>query len=414
LGSFQRLGLDWVRHTYVEVQAPMTRLSGEQDLGWIERTGAIMDGSASNSLPAATPRWLRRGRTRFWATASKRPVLDRPATVTGQVVWRYVIPIAVMHSLALLALIPWLFSWTGVVLLLVGTYVFGGLGINIAYHRLLTHRSFKCPLWLERFFVIVAQCCLEDAPASWVATHRLHHNDSDHHPDPHSPLVNFLWAHVGWLFWENPQARSVSAYDRYARDVLRDPFYFRLQRSLLSIWIYLAHAVAYFLIGFGVEWVSSRNAETALQFGLSVLVWGVILRTVCVWHITWSVNSVTHLFGYRSYETSDNSRNNWIVALLANGEGWHNNHHIDPASASNRHRWWELDTVWIVIRGLELVGLATDVIRPRHQRREESTLIAQKTTGGATRCAPPAHSLSAPIEQSSPMEPSSMSTSGQV
>jgi stearoyl-CoA desaturase (delta-9 desaturase) len=106
-----------------------------------------------------------------------------------------------------------------------------------------------------------------------------------------------------------------------------------------------------------------------VQFGLSLLVWGVILRTVCVWHISWTVNSLSHLFGYSNYETGDNSRNNWLVAFLTSGEGWHNNHHHDPASASNAHRWWELDGMWLIIRSLEMVGLATEVVRPRHWRR---------------------------------------------
>ena len=165
--------------------------------------------------------------------------LARPAAVTRKIVWRYAIPLAAIHVFALAALVPWLFSWTGVVLLIAGTYFYGGLGINIAYHRLLTHRSFNCPLWLERFLVLVAVCCMEDAPGTWVATHRLHHVDSDEEPDPHSPLVSFLWSHVGWLLVENRAVRCVSAYERYARDVLRDPFYMRLQRTLAPVWIYL-------------------------------------------------------------------------------------------------------------------------------------------------------------------------------
>jgi stearoyl-CoA desaturase (delta-9 desaturase) len=295
--------------------------------------------------------------------------LSRPASVTNRIVWRYAVPIVAIHLLAFLALVPSLFSWTGFWLCLVGIYVYGGLGINLAYHRLLTHRSFKCPLWLERSFVVVALCCMEDAPGSWVATHRLHHNDSDERPDPHSPLVSFLWSHVGWLMVENREVRCMTAYDRYARDVLRDPFYLVLQRTLLPVWIYLAHAVLYFAIGVGVVALSGGSWSEAATFGTSLLVWGVLLRTVGVWHITWSVNSLTHLFGYQSYETGENSRNNWLVALLSNGEGWHNNHHQDPASASNSHRWWEIDTVWILIWCLEKCGLVSDVIRPRHQRR---------------------------------------------
>jgi fatty-acid desaturase len=295
--------------------------------------------------------------------------LQRPPSTTNRIAWRYAAPIALLHLLALAACIPWLFSWTGVVLWIVGVYFYGGLGINIAYHRLLTHRSFKCPLWLERCLVTVAICCMEDAPGSWVATHRLHHNDSDEQHDPHSPLVNFFWSHMGWLLIENRDVRCFSAYERFARDVLRDPFYMRLERRMLPLWIYATHAALYFLAGIAANWAGGGTLEQGLQFGLSLLVWGVILRTVCVWHISWSVNSLTHLYGYRSYETNENSRNNWFVALLTSGEGWHNNHHHDPSSASNSHHWWEIDPMFGIIRLLEMCGLATDVIRPRHLRR---------------------------------------------
>ena len=108
-----------------------------------------------------------------------------------------------------------------------------------------------------------------------------------------------------------------------------------------------------------------------MQFGLSLLVWGVILRTVYVWHITWAVNSLSHLFGYRSYETGEESRNNWFVAFITGGEGWHNNHHHDPVSASVQHRWWEIDLNYYVIKLLEWCGLATRVVRPAHQRRAD-------------------------------------------
>jgi stearoyl-CoA desaturase (delta-9 desaturase) len=302
--------------------------------------------------------------------------LDRPAAVTRRIVWRYAIPLAAVHLLALSVCLPWLFSWTGLVLLVAGVEIYGGLGINIAYHRLLAHRSFKCPLWLEHVFVVFALCCMEDAPASWVATHRAHHNDSDEQPDPHSPLVNFLWAHVGWLLVENRDVRCLSAYERYARDILRDPFYLRLERGLLSIWIYLAHALVYFLAGFLVVAATGADLAAGIQFGLSLLVWGVLARTVCVWHISWSVNSLTHLAGYQTYDTGDSSRNNWFVAVVSSGEGWHNNHHADPASASNSHRWWELDLIYAFIRSLQFCGLATEVITPRHQRQRQAEFPA--------------------------------------
>jgi stearoyl-CoA desaturase (delta-9 desaturase) len=303
------------------------------------------------------------------ASASRPAALDRPTAVTRRIVWRYAAPIGVLHLLAVAACWGWLFTWTGFALFVGGVYFYGGLGINIAYHRLLTHRSFRCPRWVERFLVVIGLCCLEDAPGSWVATHRLHHNESDKKPDPHSPLVSFLWSHVGWLLVENRDIRCMSAYDRFARDVLRDPFYMRLQRSLLPIWIYLAHALVYFLSGLIIGRGLAGTWSAGLQLALSFLVWGVILRTVCVWHISWTVNSLSHLFGYRTFETRENSRNNWLVALLTSGEGWHNNHHADPASASNCRRWWEIDLMYLVICAMECCGLASEVVRPRHVRQ---------------------------------------------
>ena len=204
--------------------------------------------------------------------------LPYPASITDRVVWTYAAPLTMVHALALLVLWPWLFTWSGVVLLVAGIYFYGGIGIDLCYHRLLTHRSFSTPLWLERMMVIVAVCCLEDTPGSWVATHRLHHNESDKREDPHSPLVSFFWGHLNWLFFENRSVRNGSAYDRFARDILRDPFYLRLERSmLLALWIYAAHAGVYVLAGVAVGWAGSGSWVAGVQLGLSWLVWGVFL-----------------------------------------------------------------------------------------------------------------------------------------
>lgn len=284
--------------------------------------------------------------------------------------WDYAIPIVVLHFLALLAFVPWLFSWTGLLAFIVGINLFGQVGVPLCYHRLLTHRSFRVPKWLERSFVTVALCCAQDTPAKWVSWHRKHHQHSDEHEDPHSPLVTFFWSHVGWLFRDNPTLHSAAAYDRYARDVLDDPFYLYLEkhRTAASL-IYLVHAVAFFAVGFLIGWWTNGEWVASLQFGLSLLIWGVVLRTVYVWHITWAVNSLSHVFGYRNYETRDRSRNNWFVAIITGGEGWHNNHHHDPTSASLHHRWWELDLNYAIIKALEWMGLATDVVKSRHRRQ---------------------------------------------
>jgi fatty-acid desaturase len=284
-----------------------------------------------------------------------------------RIVWSYAISLGVYHLVALLALLPWFFSWTGVAMAGFGLYVFGSLGINLCYHRLLTHRGLMCPKWLEHGFAVLAVCSLQDTPARWVAVHRRHHEHADRQDDPHSPLVNFLWGHVGWMLVENRDLVRLGIYDRYAKDILRDPFYRRMERTSLYPIIILGSWAAFFLAGCVASLLNGGTAAEAGQFGASLLVWGVFVRTVAVWHITWSVNSAAHVWGYRSYETGEQSRNNWIVALISNGEGWHNNHHADPRSASHGHRWWEIDLVFTTIRVLQAMGLARNVCLPDHR-----------------------------------------------
>ena len=301
--------------------------------------------------------------------------------VLGSIRWEYAIPIALLHVLALLAVLPWLFSWTGLILMVVGVHFFGQ-AINLCYHRVLTHRSAKLPKWLEHTFVIVALCCMEDTPAKWVSMHRYHHNHSDEVDDPHSPLVAFLWGHIGWLIFTNRKTHNIATYEKFAPDILRDRFYLKMEKSYAWAWVYVAHAALFFLVGLLIGGLTG-GWLAGLQFGLSLLVWGVFVRTVAVWHITWSVNSLTHLFGYSNYKTDDHSRNNWFVALLTVGEGWHNNHHHDPASASNQHRWWEFDITYYQIKLLEKMGLATNVIPPKQKRRAAQKARAEQAAAAS-------------------------------
>jgi stearoyl-CoA desaturase (delta-9 desaturase) len=294
--------------------------------------------------------------------------LPLPSTAQkGRILWIYVVPIVLIHLAALLAFVPYFFSWTSVVVMLVSIEIYG-LGISLGYHRLLAHRSLKVPKWLEHGFAMFAACSLQDTPAKWVANHRMHHIHSDEQEDPHSPMVNFFWSHFEWLFVYNSATRSLTNLQKYARDLLEDPFYMLMEKTQIWPAIYAIHAVLYFAVGYAIGYWNGGNQAAALQFGSSLFVWGVLVRTVINWHITWSVNSLSHIMGYRNYNTSDNSRNNWIVGLFAVGEGWHNNHHADPASASVWHRWWEVDLTYTVILCLKWVGLATDVIEPRHKR----------------------------------------------
>jgi stearoyl-CoA desaturase (delta-9 desaturase) len=281
----------------------------------------------------------------------------------------YSFAIIAIHVLSLLVFVPWFFSWTGVVWFVLGHYLFGMLGITLGYHRLLTHRGFTCPKWLEHTFALLGLCCLQSSPARWVAIHRKHHQHSDEEIDPHSPLVAAFWGHFGWLLVENRDLKSIWFYERYAADILKDPFYRRLDRNLLWLWVYIIHAALFFAAGLAVGWAFTGQYLAGVQLGLSWLVWGVFARTVFVWHVTWSVNSLTHLWGYRRYETDDNSRNNWLVALLAHGEGWHNNHHAEQVSAAHGHRWWEIDITYWTICALAKIGLAKDIAKPTKNAR---------------------------------------------
>ena len=297
--------------------------------------------------------------------AASPPLIEKPENALPVRINRqHAAVLGLLHALCLLALVPWLFSWSGLALAVAGHFVFGMLGINVGYHRLLTHRGFKCPKWLEHSLAVLGVCNLQDSPARWVAIHRLHHQHSDQRTDPHSPHAGFWWGHMGWVIFRNADHDKPLQFQRYARDLLRDPFYLKLSAQKRWIGIYAIHSLLFLLAGFVVGWLWSGTPAGGWQLGLSWLVWGVYVRTVFVWHGTWAVNSVAHRTGYRNYDTPDDSRNHWLVALLTHGEGWHNNHHANQRSAAHGHKWWELDMAWWVIRGLEAVGLATNVVRP--------------------------------------------------
>jgi len=254
--------------------------------------------------------------------------------------------VILLHLGALAALVPWFFSWAGLVLFLVMVWLTASLGVSLGFHRLLSHKSYKTQPWLRNILVTIGCLALEMGPISWSATHRLHHRETDHEDDPHSPLVNFFWAHVGWLFRTHPVLDDELRGARLVPDLLRDPFLISIERWYFMPWIIFA----LLSLGAGLYW-------GGWQLALSLLVWGTLLRTVYVWHITWCVNSVTHMFGYRNFRTHDDSRNLWWVAVLTFGEGWHNNHHAAAGTANFGRKWWEVDPTYLVLAGLKLLGL---------------------------------------------------------
>lgn len=364
--------VDSVTFTPIDLSPTMPTNSSQHDVqnrtsrirpslpGTLDRSNGPHFADKASSAPALTDAKGRRERRRLIGT--KR--IPRPATTSqNQILWPYLVGVVFYHGVAGLALHPWFFSWSGVVVAVSGLYVFGTLGINLCYHRLLTHQGFVSPKWLERTFATLGVCCLQDTPARWVAIHRMHHQYSDEQPDPHSPLVTLFWGHVSWLFVKN-SALGGSMYEHYGRDILRDGYYFWLEKRAHWVWVNFIQVLAFLGMGLGAGYLLTGEMLSAVQFASSVVIWGVFVRTVAVWHITWSVNSLAHVWGYRNYETDENSRNNWFVALISNGEGWHNNHHADQRSARHGHRWWEFDVTFLTIRGLEKLGLAKEVLHP--------------------------------------------------
>ena len=264
--------------------------------------------------------------------------------------WHVVIGIVAMHILAIVALatIPQTFTWSGFVIFVVMSWATGGIGITLCYHRLLTHRSFKAPKW-------------QGGPIQWVGVHRLHHAESDLELDPHSPKHGFTWAHMLWCMLKAPVSHLDAA--GACKDLLRDPVLRLLDKYFwVPQFVFIAAlAGAGYFIG---EAMNPGTPGTGSQLAWSWVLWGVAVRIVLVYHGTWFVNSASHTWGYRNYETPDHSTNLWWVAVWAFGEGWHNNHHAHQSSARHGMRWWEFDLTWQVIKVLKLVGLAKDIRLP--------------------------------------------------
>jgi fatty-acid desaturase len=251
--------------------------------------------------------------------------------------WATTIVMVIFHIGALAAL-PF-FSWKilGITVLLY--WMCTGLGISLGYHRLHTHRSYVVPRPLEYFFAVCGALTLEGGPISWVATHRLHHQNSDHAGDPHSPRDGAWWAHVGWLIWGETMHNNTRVMSKYAPDLAKHRFYVWLNNYH---WVPMV-AMAGILYAFG---------------GWPLVLWGIFVRVVFGLHATWLVNSATHMWGSRRFNTRDDSRNTWWVALITFGEGWHNNHHAHPTSARHGLAWYEFDPSWLTLKLLRRLGIA--------------------------------------------------------
>lgn len=267
---------------------------------------------------------------------------------TGYIAWAPLIWIVALHVGALLAFVPAYFSWSALFVCLFLHWLTGGIGICMTYHRLLTHRSFAVrPKALEYVLTAIGCTASEGGAIGWVADHRKHHQFSDQEGDVHSPNDGFGWSHMFW--WMTPDITSQHTTEylkKWAPDLYRDPIHRFLNRYHFVL--VLLSLAALYMIG-GMPW----------------LVWGGFVRTILVLHTTWLVNSAGHVWGYRSHETRDQSTNNWWVALMTYGEGWHNNHHAFQVSARHGFRWWEVDPTYWTIKLMSWVGLAHSIKLPK-------------------------------------------------
>ncbi len=280
------------------------------------------------------------------------PSADEPDRWANGLDWYNVLWIGLIHVGAAAAVLC--FTWQGLLAAVVLGLLTGCLGVCLGYHRLLTHRSFQTFPLVRRILAVLGTLAGEGPPITWTAVHRKHHHYADKEGDPHSPHDGAWWSHMLWLF---PRPRDPSwrrTVERYGKNLLKEPFLHLLDKTFL-LW-HFALGAALFATGWLVwDWYT----------GVSLLVYGMFLRLAYVLHVTWLVNSASHMWGYRNYETPDDSRNLWWVGLLAYGEGWHNNHHAAPNSARHGRRWWEFDATYLIICAMESVGLAWDVVRRR-------------------------------------------------
>jgi stearoyl-CoA desaturase (delta-9 desaturase) len=261
--------------------------------------------------------------------------------------WPVIIFMAGIHIIAF-AFAYATFTWPAFIAAVVLYYATGMIGVTLGLHRLLTHRSFKTTKTVERVLATFGTLALQGSVLEWVGHHRMHHAGSDTPKDPHNARRGFWWSHMGWLFVNDPEFDDDKKLRRFARDIAADPY---------------------------MNWISSYPVMIGMQIALGLLllatmgwsgvVWGICVRLVVVYHVTWLVNSATHMWGYRNFPDADDlTHNNWFVGIVAFGEGWHNNHHSFPDCAPNGFRWWEFDLTWQVIKVLRFFNLAWDIKTP--------------------------------------------------
>jgi len=275
-------------------------------------------------------------------------IFERDKTFAQPINWTTSIFIGAFHAGAIAAL--FFFTWKAFALAVVLGWVAGSLGIGMGYHRLLTHRGYKTPKWMEYFLTVCGTLALQGGPIAWVATHRVHHQNTDKEGDPHSPRDGGIWAHMGWVLTGQVMHNNAKEFLAFVPDLRKDKFH---------VWISKWHWIPLTLLGMFLFAIG----------GWSCVLWGLFLRTSVELHATWLINSATHMWGSQRFITGDTSKNNFWVAMLTFGEGWHNNHHASAQAARHGLAWYEFDLNWYGICVLRMFGLAWDI----KQRKLEPT-----------------------------------------
>ncbi|HZZ44070.1 MAG TPA: fatty acid desaturase [Tepidisphaeraceae bacterium] len=279
--------------------------------------------------------------------------------------------------------IGWIDLW-----LLVGMYSLTVVGVTVGFHRLFTHKSFETHPWVRALLAIFGSMSIQGPVIKWCAIHRRHHQESDNEGDPHSPhlhgdgfvaMLKGMWhAHVAWIFEPDPENIQ-----RSVKDLVADPILMWVN-NWFALWVALGMIIP----------AACGFALTHSWYGaLTGLLWGGLVRAFLMHHVTWSINSVCHVWGTRPFDSQDHSRNNFPIAIISFGEGWHNNHHAFPTSARHGLKWWQIDISYLFIRSMQLIGLAWNVRVPtpkaqqskvRHQRKPITSPSAHPIPHGAS------------------------------
>ena len=284
-------------------------------------------------------------------------LFENDKSFTQPINWITTFFICGFHVGAIAAL--FFFTWKALLIAAIVYWIAGSPGIGMGYHRLLTHRGYKTPKWIEYVLTVCGTLTLEGGPIGWVATHRIHHQNADKEGDPHSPRDGGLWAHMGWILTGRTIHNSSGELLPYVPELRKDKFH---------VWISKWHWIPIALLG----------VATFAIGGWSSLLWVVFLRTVVGLHSTWLVNSATHMWGSRRFLTADTSTNNFMVAMLTFGEGWHNNHHAMPQAARHGVAWYEFDVNWYGIAALRRFGLVWDIKLPSVTKTADDHMISSE------------------------------------